>query len=345
MAIGSTARSTRHWRRGVPWLAVGTTLLVLVGAASARGVPFYTVGPAVGYAHALGSVPNESIVMNLTDAPSFQPRFISAAPGQNVSIQLDNLGTLRHTFTLSSQSGVPLNRSDTPAELNATFNAHAPIVNVSVPPGTDDLWANFSVPANASFDSFEFASQIPYQFQAGMWGYLNISSSAPPYLLSDNTTNALSFQPAALSVSPSHYPANAQIVVTNLGDLGHTFTLAAQANTTLSTIGYFHAHVPLVNISIPASTGGSNFSDFKIPAPGVYEFVCTVLGHFAGGMYGFLYVGVPVPAVAAPPSTAIVETYVLAGSAVLLGIGGLLVLVGSFTGRLSPPPPPAHGDE
>jgi hypothetical protein len=50
-----------------------------------------------------------------------------------------------------------------------------------------------------------------------------------------------------------------------------------------------------------------------------------------------LYVGVAVPTPPAPPSTAVVETWVLAGSGVLLAIGLALVLVAAFTGRFPRP--------
>ena len=331
------------WRRGSPWVAAGLVLLVLVASGGARGVPFPTFSTWVGHARPLVGPANETIYLNLTDAPSFVPRFISAAPGQNVSIHLNNSGTIPHSFTLESVSGVAVNRSLSPAELNASLVAHPPTVNVSVAPGTDVDWANFTVATNASFDSFLFLSQVPYQYQAGMWGYLNITSSTPGLALSDNTTNALAFQPAALAADPAHFPANFEIDVVNLGDIAHTFTLAAQPNVTLSTIGYFHTNAPAVNVTVALTVGKGAYGNFTLKTPGVYEFVCTEPGHFAAGMYGFLYAGVPVPAAAPPLSTAIVQTWVLAGSAALIGIGVLLVVVAGFTGRFPPAPPGAHG--
>ena len=51
--------------------------------------------------------------------------------------------------------------------------------------------------------------------------------------------------------------------------------------------------------------------------------------------------GVAPPAVAAPPSTAIVDAWVLGGSAALLGIGVLLAVVATYTGRF-PRRPGSH---
>jgi uncharacterized cupredoxin-like copper-binding protein len=322
----------RGVRRAAPWLAAGLVLAVLGSTGMARAVPFLEHGAAIGHATAMPH--NKTFDVDMTDAvaSAYSPRFLSAPQGYNVSIFLTNQGHLTHTFTLWSHADARLNASSTPAELNASFHAYPPLVNRSVPAGKT-AWANFTLGSDTGFDSFEFVSVVPYQFQAGMWGLFNVSSTAPGYLLSDNTTNSLSFQPSILYAPVSQFPANFAVLVTNLGDLAHTFTLAAQPNVTLTTTGYFAAHAPLVNQSIPSQAGKGAWANFTIPGRGVYEYVCTIPGHFTSGMYGFLYVGVTPPAAPPPPSTAIVDTWVLAGSVVLLGIGGLLVLVATFTGR------------
>jgi uncharacterized cupredoxin-like copper-binding protein len=330
-------RSARGLRRAAPWLSAGVVLAVLAAAGGARAIPFLTVVPAIGYAHPAAT--NETVYLNMTDAPSFVPRTIGAAPGTDVSVHLNNTGHLLHSFTLSNQSGVPLDPSWSPAQLNASFAAHPPTVNVSVPAG-GKKWANFSIPATASYDSFEFVSQVPYQFQAGMWGYLNVSSNTPGLLLSDNASDTFRFIPDVLSAQPAHFPVNIAIDLHNIGVLPHTFTLAAQSNVSLSTVGYFKANPALSNVSIPTNGTKSAWANFTVPAAGVYEYVCLTSGHFQNGMYGYFYVGVLPPPPAAPPSTAIVESWVLAGSAILLGIGVMLVVVAGFTGRFSRPAPP-----
>ncbi|HTP54170.1 MAG TPA: sulfocyanin-like copper-binding protein [Thermoplasmata archaeon] len=343
VTVAAFRRPARAWRRGAPWIAVGLVLAVLAASGGARGVPFLTYHEWVGHARPLGGPANLTIVMYLNDTPSFSPRFITAAPDQNVSIQLMNTGVNAHSFTLASQSGLPVNRTETPAALNRSFATHPPLVNVSAPAMTSTHWANFTVASNASFDSFLFVSQVPYQYQAGMWGYLNISSNVPGLSLSDNTTSSFAFQPSALAADPAHFPANFAIEVTNLGTLGHTFTLVGQPGVNITTVGYFQSNSPLVNVTIPAEAGKSGFGNFTLMAAGVYEYVCTVQGHFQNGMFGYLYAGVPVPPGPAPLSTAIVDAWILGGSAALLGIGLLFVVVAGFTGRFPGSPPSGHG--
>ncbi len=340
-------RPSGGWRRPGPWLLASLVLAaasVPGGLASAHLVPS---APTVGVGHPTAT--SVSFTVNLTDAPAYSPRYLNAtvSDGATVSVYLDNLGGLAHSFTVvnANQSGVVLNRSWTPQQLDAYFTANGSLENVSVPAGTT-AWANFSVPAATTFQSFEFVSTIPYQFQAGMWGFLNLTSAGTTVTLSENTTNSFSFVPNALSAGPTvHTAVTLHILVTNQGDLSHTFTVAAESNVTLTTIGYFASHPPLVNVSVPDSAGGTVWANFTAPGVGVYEYVCTVPGHFNQGMFGFLYVGVPVPPPPPSPSTAIVSVPVLAGSAVLLGIGLALALVSTYAGRLprKPASPGHHG--
>jgi len=336
-------RPIRGWRRAGPWLAAGLVLAVLAASGGGRAIAGAAAFPEVGIAHP--TVANESFPMNLTDVPSFAPRFLTADPGANVSIVLHNNGSNPHTFTLSSVSKATFLLNWTPQQLNATFNAHAPIVNVSVAPGAS-AYANFTLAANLSFDSFEFVSVVPYQFQAGMWGLLNVSSTTPPLVTSVNTTSQFAFVPSALGAEPASFPTNVAIHVINEGSLSHTFTLVAQPNVSIGSIAYFNepGNTPLVNASVPASAGMGVWANFTIYKPGVYEFVCTVPGHFANGMFGYLYAGEPVPAPAAAPSTQVVNAWILAGSVVLVGIAAVLLLVATFTGRLPEAPrPPERG--
>jgi plastocyanin len=174
-----------------------------------------------------------------------------------------------------------------------------------------------------------------------MWGLLNLSSTTPGLVLSENTTNTPGFLPDTLSATPGHYPIVIAVLVTNEGTLGHTFTLVPQSNVSLSPTGsnvtdYFAAHAPLVNANIPALTGGSGWANFTISHPGIYEYICEISGHFAAGMFGYLYVGIPVPPPPPAPSTAIVDGWVLAGSGILLGIGVIFVGAAALSGRFPP---------
>lgn len=328
-------------RRGAPWL-VAALLLTTVGIPSVAALSWIPAAPWVGYARD-ASGPS-TVTVNLTDAPAFSPRYLTAAAGTSLSVHLVNVGQYGHTFTLAATPDVQLPSNATPTGVFQFFQRYGSLANVSVAPGGQG-WANVSFNASSGLSSFEFASVVPYQFQAGMFGFVNITSSGPGLLLSENTTDSFQFVPNTLAASPTHYPVELNVLVTNTGALGHTFTLAAQSNVSLSPANfsqYFSAHPPLVSVPIPSGAGQTVWANFSVSKPGVYQYICEVTGHFANGMTGFLYVGVPVPAAPPAPSTAIVEGWVLAGSGVLLAIGIVLALIASFTGRF-PRSPPSHG--
>jgi len=341
VTAGAT-RLSRTVRRSLPWF-LGAALLLSVGLPSAAAISNAPSMPEVGYAHPLAAV--KDVTVNLTDQPSFDPQFITIPAGSSVALHLVDVGQIAHTFTLSKTPNVRIPSGLTPAQLDSFFAKNGTLANVSLGPGGQG-WANLTFNASEGFDSFEFASVVPYQFQAGMWGLLNLSSTAPGLELSENTTNAPGFLPDVLGASPAHYPIVIAVLVTNQGSLGHTFTLAPQSNVTLSPTNYsdyFAAHAPLVSVNVPALTGGSVWANFTISAPGVYEYICEISGHFAAGMYGFLYAGVPVPPPPPTPSTALVDSWVLVGSAVLIGIGVLFVAVAALAGRFPPrTSPPGH---
>jgi len=343
MVTDATAgRPPRPIARAFPWF-VAALLVVSLGIPVATGLSALKTAPLVGYATTGPS--NESQLVNLTDAPSFTPQFVSAPVNTTLDLELRNVGSYPHTFTLSATPGseARLPSNATPSEVYAFFHTEGTLANVSVAPGAL-AWANLSFNASTAYDSFEFASVVPYQFQAGMWGLLNVTSTGPGLQVSENTTDAPGFQPSILSASPAHYPASVDVLVTNLGNLGHTFTVVPQWNVTL-TVGnyssYFTMHAPLVSATIPSGAGQSAWANFTVPAAGVYMYLCLVTGHFASGMSGLLYVGIPVPPAPPQPSTAIVDTWILAGSGVLFGIGLLLAASASYLGRF----PKAPGSE
>ncbi len=327
------ARPARPYRRALPWLVAGL-LLATIGLPSVAALGTMPVAPAVGVARPLALTENLSV--NLTDRPSFDPAALSVPSNSSVSIHLVNVGNYSHTFTLSAKSGAVIPPTLSPSELYSYFRANGSLANVSLAPGGQG-WANLTLNASTGLDSFEFVSVVPYQFQAGMAGLLNVTSSGPGLLLSENATNSLSFDPNVLSSTPTHYPINLDVLVTNEGSFPHTFTVAPQSNVTLTPgnfTAYFQQHAPLVNVNVPAVGGGTVWANFTVAKPGIYEYICEISGHFQSGMFGFLYVGVSPPAPPAAPSTAVVESWVLAGSAVLLAVGGVLVLVATYTGRL-----------
>jgi uncharacterized cupredoxin-like copper-binding protein len=315
---------------------VSGLLLASIGLPTVAGLSIVTVAPEVGYAHPL--VQSENRTVNLTDHPSFSPQFLSFPAGIMVSLHLVNVGIYSHTFTLAKTPGARLSPTLSPAQVDAFFAQNGTFANVSVAPGGQG-WANLTLNSTQGFDSYEFASVVPYQFQAGMWGLLNVTSAVPGLVLSENTTDSLAFVPNVLSASPTHYPVVVAVLVDNEGNFGHTFTMVPQSNVSLLSTNYteyFGSHPPTVNANVPSGAGSSVWANFTIFAPGVYQYICEISGHFANGMYGFFYVGVPVPAPPAAPSTAIVGGWVLAGSAILLGVGVVFAAMAALAGRFPP---------
>jgi len=324
-------------RRALPWL-VAALLVATFGLPTAAALGALPSAPAIGYSHAEKG--NTTATLNMTDAPAFSPRSLNGSAGSTLSVHLVNQGAYPHSFTLSKVPNVVLNPSWTPARLDSFFAENGSLANVSVAPGSSS-WANVSFNSSVGGDSFEFVSTVPYQFQAGMWGFVNLTASGPGLLLMDNTTDSYSFVPAVLAANTSHYPLVIDVLVTNTGNLGHTFTVAGQTNVTLSPATfttYFAQFPPLVNAPVPGGAGSTVWANFTVPGPGVYQYICTVSGHFANGMTGFLYVGVAPPPQAAPPSTAVVESWVLVGSGVLLAFGILAATFATLAGRFPSAP-------
>lgn len=325
-------RPSGRWRRATPWF-VASLVLALAALPVAEAIQVLPSAPAVGVGHPLSG--NTTVAVNMTDTPRFIPKFLLGNVSSTLSVHLDNVGTYNHTFTVSRIPNYVLNTSWTPGELSGFFARNGSLANVSVAPG-QQAWANISLNSSTSGKSFEFVSLVPYQFQAGMFGYLNVTVAGAGVRFSDNTTDSYSFVPSALALNSSTFPVKVSVLVMNTGSLGHTFTVGPVANYTLSPTNfttYFQTHPPLVSATVPSGAGNTVWANFTIAGPGVFQYICTVSGHFANGMYGFIYVNVPVPAPAAPPSTAIVASWILLGSGVVLAIGILLVVVATYTGR------------
>jgi uncharacterized cupredoxin-like copper-binding protein len=321
-------------------LMTGGIVLLLLGVAlfaSAAPVPY------VEHARAFaGPGPAATVVLNVTatDTPSFVPHGLSAVAGTRATFSVENAGSFPHTFSLFGAANDTIPQNSTPTQLDALFARSGTTVNLTVAPGTTAN-ATFAIPASWVGGSFEFVSLVPYQFQAGMFGFLNVTSasSGGSYAISVMAApSALQFVPSAIQVNATSFPIHIQAAVSNAGTTAHTWTLDATPNENLTPTGFastFQAHPPAANINIPTSSGVVATANFTLTQKGVYEFICTVPGHFAAGMYGYLYVGVPAPAAVAPPSTAIVELWVLVAAGVLLGVGVLLAVAAAFTGRFA----------
>ncbi len=338
----------RTLRRGaVASLVAAVVLLAVVLPLVAPVAHAEELGRELGMPHLSAPAavaPHVNVTINTTDVPAFVPNAIHATAGQNLTITLVNSGTFNHTFTLSPNGTENFPRNWSPAQLSAYFSAHTPLVNISMPANSMTK-VNVSVNASMAGGDFEFVSLVPYQFQAGLYGYLNVtppvSSTLTFYV---NASDSYKFVSDTLDGSSvTKFPVSVTVFLGTLGVLSHTFTLSALPNYNLSTANYttfFAQHVPLVNIPVPLSAGTYNNGSFIINAPGYYEFICSIQGHFANGMFGFLYVGIPVVEPYVPViSTAIVQSEVLIGGGSLLGIGVVLAVAAGIAGRFPPSKP------
>ena len=314
------------------------------GVPSARGVePFATGGPGGG-----GGATELNVTVNMTDAPAFVPALIVTQGGDTVHLTIHNVGAFDHTFTLSNTPNVTVARNATPQVLDAFFAAKGTWVNLSLAPGASGA-ANLSIPSNLERAGFFFASVVPFQFQAGMSGWLNVTPrpSGPPVVLTVNAVGSgFNFVPNILEVNTSSLPVAVAVQAGNLGSTSHTWTLSPFANYNLSAANFtdfFAAHPPLADVNLPTTPGNFLWANFTITQKGVYQFICTIPGHFQAGMFGYLYVGVNVTPPPAPLSSDIVQIWVLIGAGALLGVGVLVAVVAALSGRVqTAPAPPKH---
>jgi uncharacterized cupredoxin-like copper-binding protein len=331
-------RAGRAARWGRSLAAVGVVLLV-TGALLSMAHGGASAAPTALGARSDAATP--ATLVNLTDAPSFTPNAVAGISGTTLSLHLVNTGNFSHTFTLSKVANYTFNRSWTPGDLNTWFAHNASWVNVTLAPASS-AWENLTIPATDD-GSYEFVSVVPYQFQSGMAGYLNITSasSAAGVTLSVSTSaSALAFVPAELNLSGSSFPMKVDMQVSNLGSSSHTWTLVPQANVNVTSgnyTSYFQTHPPAASVNVPTTPGQVIWANFTLSQKGVYQYICEIPGHLAAGMQGFLYVGVPPPAPVSPPSTAVVAPLLLVGGGAILGIAIVLVLVASLVGRIPPP--------
>ncbi|MCI4337020.1 MAG: hypothetical protein L3K17_07515 [Thermoplasmata archaeon] len=114
---------------------------------------------------ALAFVPDVLVIQNATTFPI------------SVAVQVSNLGSTQHTFSLAGQN----NYSLSPNNFTKYFATHPPLTSVQVPatPG-QVVWANFTITGKGAF---EFICEIPghYSLPSGMFGWLYVGyAPAPP---------------------------------------------------------------------------------------------------------------------------------------------------------------------
>jgi plastocyanin len=106
-------------------------------------------------------------------------------------------------------------------------------------------------------------------------------------------------------------PTNATITVTFTDDdvLQHSFVISSREGFVIPTgytdtqLAQLFATYPALYYAVVNGQGDQSVGTFHSPAaPGWYEFVCNVTGHFENGMYGFIAFGENLPSNLTPPS-------------------------------------------
>jgi plastocyanin len=157
-------------------------------------------------------------------------------------------------------------------------------------------------------------------------GHANVSVTV-------TVSNVFKFSPDNFEVMPGDQ------VTLNLEQLDgeqHTFALSSATNFSFTSangsndiLTFFHAHPPLAYAQFNMSAGEIQTRSFVAPKLGVYEFVCTLSGHYAAGMFGLMGSGVTV---GSPPGPAVpTGLYLIAGG--IVGLVVLAIVLGFVVGR------------
>jgi len=127
----------------------------------------------------------------------------------------------------------------------------------------------------------------------------------------DSVTLAATRDYGYLPDTVQQVPTNATITVTFTDDdvLQHSFVISSREGFVIPT-GYtdtqltqFFTTYPALYYAVVNAQGDQSVGTFHSPAaPGWYEFVCNVTGHFQNGMYGFIAFGENLPSNLTPPS-------------------------------------------
>ncbi|HUZ79728.1 MAG TPA: plastocyanin/azurin family copper-binding protein [Thermoplasmata archaeon] len=161
------------------WSGKLTSLILSVTLVA---VVLFGVFPAV--THAEVSVPTTAEFVNVsaTGSFSFVPNTFTVSPGTTVDLTVTQLANFNHTFTLSPVVNVTIPSSSTPAQVRAFFNAHAPIVNLSLGPIVGQQYsATFTAPT--TLGAYEFVCLIHFP---SMTGSMSVANTPPT---SGNSSN------------------------------------------------------------------------------------------------------------------------------------------------------------
>jgi plastocyanin len=115
------------------------------------------------------------------------------------------------------------------------------------------------------------------------------------------------FVPDTLEQIPTG--ANITVTLTNADNLPHSFTISSREGFVIPTsytptqLDQLFVTYPAMYSALVSSSGSQSVGTFESPsAPGWYEFICNVSGHFQNGMYGFIAFGENLPSNLTPPT-------------------------------------------
>ena len=118
-----------------------------------------------------------SVTVNITATSdlSFVPDSFTVLPGETVHLLVTQAADFAHTFTLSSLVNYTIPSSDTPSEVAAFFNAHAPLVNISLGSTAGSVHP-FTFTAPSAPGTYEFVCLVHFPT---MTGVMTDSAGAP----------------------------------------------------------------------------------------------------------------------------------------------------------------------
>jgi len=148
--------------------AIGSTLALLLVAlvVFAPGAAAVSL-PAMAAAQPATTPGSVTIDITATASISFVPSSFTVSPGESVTLVVTQAANFDHTFTLSSVANTTLPSTDTPSQLAAFFNAHPPLVNLSLgsTAGTQHT-TTFTAPSSPG--TYEFVCLIHFPQMTGV---------------------------------------------------------------------------------------------------------------------------------------------------------------------------------
>lgn len=157
--------------------AGAVAVLAVLLVAIAPGTVATAVGGAVTVPSS-GLVPSVSVTIDITatSALSFAPNSFTVSPGETVNLVVTQAASFEHTFTLSSVVNYTIPSGDTPAQLAAFFNAHPPLVNLSLG-STAGSQHDATFVAPTTVGTYEFVCLIHFPSMIGVMTDSNSSST------------------------------------------------------------------------------------------------------------------------------------------------------------------------